>query len=125
MYQKDYNQKNHGSGSKISLLVILAAVAAGFYFFAGEGGAENRRKARNAFHKIKHKTAFQMKQLGKRISKSDYYDAIEDTFEKYKNKAEITGDELKGLKYELQKRWARIQTEDELREKERKEREEE
>lgn len=91
-------------------VAALAAAAAGTYFFAGKGGAKNRKKVAAWTHKAKREVMQEMHKMEK-VSEKAYHKTVDMVMDNYKNVKNIDKQELAAIAGELKNHWKAIASE--------------
>ena len=88
-------------------ITALAAAAAGTYFFAGKGGAKNRKKVSTWASKAKKEVMSEVAQMEK-MSKQAYNSAVDNVMKNYKSMKNVDSKDVTAMAKEMKGHWDSI-----------------
>ncbi len=111
-HNHDHQKSN---GSSFLPIAVLSAGLVALYFLTGEDGERNRRKVKSSLDEAGKKISGDIKKAHKNISKTQYYQAVEEALEEYKGKAKDNSPvDIDKLKKNIKEKWNDFTSDDDI-----------
>ncbi len=108
--EKDKQEKDKNCCSGLSVAIVAATAAAGYFLYGGKNSIKNRKKIKGWTLKAKGEVLERIENL-KDVSEDEYNKIIDSVSAKYSKLKNIDEDEVKDSMNELRRYWKNIQKE--------------